>query len=47
MSCDALNCGKRPYLHDDLEAIRLPEEAVRAALELWPTVQPSWYAGGS
>lgn len=32
-SCDALHCGQRPYLHDDLDAIRL-----NASLVLSPPV---------
>jgi hypothetical protein len=38
-SCDALNCGKRHYLHDDLVTVTLSPETVRAALELWPSLQ--------
>ena len=38
MACDALNCGKRHYLHDDLATVTLSDETVRSALELWPTV---------
>jgi hypothetical protein len=38
MSCDALNCGKRPYLHDDLATVSLSDETVSAALELWPSL---------
>jgi hypothetical protein len=38
-SCDALNCGKRHYLHDDLKSIQLSEETVRAAIELWPGLE--------
>jgi hypothetical protein len=34
-SCDALNCGKRPYLHDDLMTVTLSNETLRSALELW------------
>ena len=37
-SCDALHCGKRHYLHDDLEAVRLSDQTVRSALELWPSL---------
>ena len=37
--CDALNCGRRHYLHDDLAAIKLSEETMKAALELWPSVE--------
>ena len=38
-SCDAFNCGKRHYLHDDLEALTLSQETVRSALELWPSLE--------
>ena len=39
ISCDALHCGRRPYLHDDLETIRLDESLVVAPpIELWPQV---------
>ena len=38
-SCDALNCGRRPYLHDDLNTIKLPQSLVtEPPLELWPEV---------
>jgi hypothetical protein len=38
-SCDALYCGRRPYLHDDLKEIRLPKSLViEPPLELWPEV---------
>ena len=38
-SCDALHCGRRHYLHDDLEAIYLSKALIAApALELWPEV---------
>jgi hypothetical protein len=34
-----LHCGRRPYLHDDLATIRLPDSLVAAPLlELWPVV---------
>ena len=37
MSCDALHCGRRPYLHDDLEAIKLHKEVITdPPIELWP-----------
>jgi len=39
MSCDALNCGKRPYLPDDLKTVSLSDETVRAALQLWPSLE--------
>ena len=39
MSCDARHCGQRPYLHDDLETVRLATELILAPpLELWPQV---------
>ena len=38
-SCDALHCGRRLYLHDDLETVRLDESLIIApAIELWPQV---------
>jgi hypothetical protein len=38
-SCDALHCGRRLYLHDDLNAIRLPHPLIAAPpIELWPQV---------
>jgi hypothetical protein len=38
-SCDALHCGARPYLHDDLTSVRLPDSLTAAPLlELWPSV---------
>ena len=37
--CDALHCGRRPYLHDDLETIRLAEDLIASPpVELWPQV---------
>lgn len=39
LSCDALNCGKRQYLHDDLRTVTLSEETMSAAIELWPAVE--------
>jgi len=39
ISCDALHCGRRPYLHDDLETVRLSEDLIVAPpIELWPQV---------
>jgi len=39
-SCDALHCGRRPYLHDDLDAITLNRTLVLApAVTLWPHVE--------
>jgi hypothetical protein len=38
-SCDALHCGLRSYLHDDLATIRLDDSLVaEPPLELWPIV---------
>jgi hypothetical protein len=39
VDCDALNCGKRHYLHDDLKTISLSEEVIRTSLELWPALE--------
>jgi predicted nucleotidyltransferase len=39
-SCDALHCGRRPYLHDDLDAIRLKRPLVLSPpVTLWPSVE--------
>lgn len=39
-ACDALHCGRRPYLHDDLGAIRLNSAVVLAPpVTLWPSVE--------
>lgn len=39
MSCDALHCGRREYLHDDFGAVRLSDETLAsAAVVLWPTI---------
>jgi len=39
-SCDALHCGRRPYLHDDLDAIRLNSSLVLAPpVTLWPHIE--------
>jgi hypothetical protein len=36
-SCDALHCGQRPYLHDDLNTLRLSTALIATPpLELWP-----------
>lgn len=36
MSCDALHCGARPHLHDDLRTIRLPKSLIaQPPIELW------------
>ncbi len=37
--CDALHCGARPYLHDDLHTIRLSTSLIAAPpIELWPDI---------
>ena len=39
-SCDALHCGRRPYLHDDLDAIHLNSTLVLSPpVTLWPYVE--------
>ncbi len=39
-SCDALHCGRRPYLHDDLDAITLNSTIVLSPpVTLWPYVE--------
>ncbi len=39
MRCDALHCGRRHYLHDDLKDIKLAHSVIAAPpLELWPEV---------
>src|SRR2546426_1791443 len=39
-SCDALHCGRRPYLHDDLDAIRLNSSLVLSPpVTLWPHIE--------
>jgi hypothetical protein len=38
-SCDALHCGRRHYLHDDLETVCLAKDLIAAPpLELWPEI---------
>ena len=38
-SCDALHCGRRPHLHDDLQTVNLADGLIAAPpLELWPAV---------
>jgi hypothetical protein len=40
-SCDALHCGQRHYLHDDLRAITFDPALIQAPpIELWPAVVP-------
>ena len=39
LSCDALNCGRRHFLHDDLRTVRLPRWlVVSPPVEVWPRV---------
>lgn len=39
ISCDALHCGRRPYLHDDLETIALDRSLILTpSIELWPQI---------
>jgi len=39
LRCDALHCGRRPYLHDDLNAIRLDKALIaRPPITLWPHI---------
>jgi hypothetical protein len=36
-SCDALHCGRRSYLHDDLQTIKLSNDLIASPpIELWP-----------
>jgi predicted nucleotidyltransferase len=37
VACDALHCGQRPHLHDDLDAVRLSADTVQSPpITLWP-----------
>lgn len=39
VTCDARHCGRRHYLHDDLDEIKLDPLLVKEPpLEIWPTV---------
>jgi hypothetical protein len=39
VACDARNCGRRPFLHDDLDAVTLDPGLISAPpVELWPTI---------
>jgi predicted nucleotidyltransferase len=39
ISCDARHCGRRPYLHDDWDSVRLEDGLVRRPpVALWPHV---------
>jgi uncharacterized protein DUF6932 len=38
-SCDARHCGRRAFLHDDLDSVMLDAALIRAPpLELWPNI---------
>jgi predicted nucleotidyltransferase len=38
-SCDARHCGRRAYLHDDLDDVTLDASLIKAPpLELWPRI---------
>jgi len=38
-SCDALHCGRRPHLHDDLGDVRLNQALIASPpVEIWPIV---------
>ena len=40
VSCDALHCGVRRYLHDDLRTVRLCDEVIaEPPVQLWPAVE--------
>jgi hypothetical protein len=39
LSCDALHCGRRQYLHDDLQSITLDKTLIASPpVELWPRI---------
>src|SRR5437870_13693108 len=39
-ACDALHCGRRPYLHDDLKAIHLNATVILTPpVTIWPVVE--------
>jgi predicted nucleotidyltransferase len=41
-SCDALSCGVRRYLHDDLKTVRLSKELIQdPPVLLWPEISAS------
>lgn len=38
--CDALHCGRRPHLHDDLQTVRLdPSIVARPPVTVWPALE--------
>src|SRR6266446_10757605 len=39
LACDARHCGSRPFLHDDLDDLRLePALAKAPPVEIWPKI---------
>jgi predicted nucleotidyltransferase len=39
VACDALHCGRRPHLHDDLDDVRLSNDTIeRPPVTVWPQV---------
>lgn len=39
LSCDARHCGRRPFLHDDFDAVTLNASLIKAPpLEVWPKI---------
>lgn len=39
VSCDARHCGRRAFLHDDLDAVTLDEALIKTPpIELWPKI---------
>jgi predicted nucleotidyltransferase len=39
VTCDALHCGRRPHLHDDLDDVRLSNDIVeRPPVTVWPHI---------
>lgn len=39
MSCEALNCGRRLFLYDDLHIVKLAEKIIaEPPIELWPVI---------
>jgi predicted nucleotidyltransferase len=39
VACDALHCGRRPHLHDDLDDVRLAERTIDAPpVTVWPRI---------
>jgi hypothetical protein len=39
VACDALHCGRRPHLHDDLDVVRLSQDTIeRPPVTVWTQV---------